>query len=178
VSNPEDVEVTIKAINNTLGDSYEVKNRMMQNEFIYKVMKNERWVVFLILTFILIIATFNMIGSISMLVIDKRKDIGILRSIGASESKIRNIFFFQGILQTVVSIAFGFFIATLLCVIQMQFGVVSIPGSGSFVVTSYPIHLEVMDYVYVFLTILIIGSIASYFPAALASRQRWMFKEE
>ncbi|MFN0275180.1 MAG: ABC transporter permease [Chitinophagales bacterium] len=178
LKNPETVNTTLSEIEKQIGNSYVVKNRMMQNEFVYKVMKNERWVVFLILTFILIIATFNMIGSISMLVIDKRKDIGILRSLGATEGKIRNIFFIQGILQTLVSIAIGFFVATFLCFLQMQFGLISIPGSGSFVVTAYPIDLKVMDYLYVFLTIFIIGSIASYFPAALASRQRWMFKEE
>lgn len=178
VKNKQNTERTIREIKEKTGPGYEVKNRVMQNEFVYKVMKNERWVVFLILTFILIIATFNMIGSISMLVIDKRKDIGILRSLGATENKIRSIFFIQGFLQTLVSIAIGFLFATLLCFIQMRFGLITIPGSGSFVVTAYPIDLKLLDYVYVFFTILIIGSVASYFPAALASRQRWMFKEE
>ncbi|MBC8047823.1 MAG: ABC transporter permease [Fimbriimonadaceae bacterium] len=178
VSSGYNAEVVRKKIQAIVGEKYAVKNRVMQNEFLYKVMRNERWVVFLILTFILIIATFNMIGSISMLVIDKRKDIGILRSLGATENKIRNIFFIQGVLQTLVSITIGFFVATILCLLQMRFEIITIPGSGSFVITAYPIDLKLMDYIYVFFTIFIIGSIASYFPAALASRQRWMFKEE
>lgn len=173
-----DIEKVRTGIEKAVGSSFEVKNRFMQNEFLYKVMRNERWVVYLILTFIIIIATFNMIGSISMLVIDKKKDISILRSLGATENTIRNIFFIQGILQTLVSIMTGFFIATLLCIIQIKFGLVAIPGSGSFVVTAYPIDLQMMDYIYVFISIFIIGSIASYFPASLASRQKWMFKEE
>ncbi|MBC8173273.1 MAG: ABC transporter permease [Chitinophagales bacterium] len=167
-----------KEIEQTVGGQYVVKNRFMQNQFLYTVMRNERWVVYLILTFILIIATFNMIGSISMLVIDKKKDIGILRSLGATENMVRNIFFIQGFLQSLVSIMIGFAIATLLCFLQIQYGLIQIPGSGSFVVTAYPIRLRTMDYVYVFLTILIIGSIASYFPAAVASKQHGLAKEE
>lgn len=150
----------------------------MQNEFLYKVMRTEKWAVYFILTFIFIIAAFNMIGAIAMLVIDKKKDIGILRSLGATERSIRNIFFVQGILQTGVSIAIGFTIATVLCVLQMQFGLVTIPGTGSFVVTAYPIALEWRDYVSVFLTVFCVGSIASWFPAYMAARQKWLFKVE
>ena len=161
-----------------LGADFQVQKRDEQHAFLYRVMRNERWVVFLILTFILIIATFNMIGSISMLVIDKRPDIGTFRAMGATEGMIRNIFFIQGLLQTLVSIGLGFGIATLLCWLQMRFGLVTIPGSGSFVITAYPIHLQWLDYLYVGLTILVIGSVTSYFPAALASRQQWLFREE
>ncbi len=160
-----------------IGPDFTIKTRDQQNDFLYKVMRNERWVVFLILTFILLIATFNMIGSISMLVIDKRKDIGTLRAMGANESMIRNIFFLQGLLQTLFSIGMGFLLATLLCVLQMRFGLISIPGSGSFVVTAYPIALEAMDYIYVGLTILAIGSVASWVPAHLASREIGLFRD-
>lgn len=154
-----------------MGDEFYVKDRFMQNEFLYKIMRNERWVVYLILTFIIIIATFNMIGSIAMLVIDKRKDIGVLRSLGATERSIRNIFFFQGLLQTIVSIMIGFTIAIILCSIQIYFNVITIPGSDSFVVTAYPISMHLIDFILVAITILIIGAIAAYLPAHLASRQ-------
>jgi lipoprotein-releasing system permease protein len=167
----------VSALEAELGNQYIVKTRAIQNDFLYKVMRNERWVVYLILTFILIIAAFNMIGSISMLVIDKRKDIGTLRAMGATEAMIRNIFFFQGLLQTLLSIGTGFLLATLLCVLQIQFGLVTIPGSGSFVITAYPIVLQGLDYLYVGLTILVIGSIASWLPAHLASREVWLFRE-
>lgn len=176
--NHANVERIRNEIQKITGEKLIVKSRFMQNEFLYKVMRNERWVVYLILTFILIIAAFNMIGSISMLVIDKRKDIAIIRSLGATEKSIRNIFFIQGILQTLVSIFIGFTLATILCLIQMYYGIIAIPGTGSFVVTAYPIDLKLMDYIYIFITIIIIGSIASYLPATLASRQKWMFKEE
>ena len=170
------VHKTITSMQNLLGDDFVIKDRAQQNEFLYKVMRNERWVVFLILTFILIIATFNMIGSISMLVIDKRKDISTLRAMGATNGMIRNIFFIQGVLQTLVSIGVGFSFAALLCWIQIRFGVVTIPGSGSFVVSAYPIDMHLMDFFNVGLTILIIGSIASWFPAHLASKEVWMFR--
>lgn len=172
------VQEVMEELKTLLGDEFVLKDRRMQNEFLYKVMRNERWVVYLILTFILIIATFNMIGSISMLVIDKRKDIATLRAMGANEGMIRNIFFIQGLLQTLVSIGAGFVIATVLCWLQIQFGLVTIPGSGSFVVSAYPVQLHLQDYLYVGLTIFIIGSIASWFPAHMASRQQWMFREQ
>ncbi len=171
----DDVMADIEAIT---GEEMVVKNRFMQNEFLYRVMRTEKWAVYFILTFIFIIAAFNMIGAIAMLVIDKKKDIGILRSLGATESSIRNIFFVQGILQTLVSITIGFSLATLLCVLQMQLGLITIPGEGTFVVTAYPIALEWRDYVSVFLTVFVVGSIAAWFPAYMASRQKWLFKAE
>ncbi len=168
----------IEKIEIIMGEEFKVKSRFMQNEFLYKVMKSEKWAVYLILTFIFIIAAFNMIGSISMLVIDKKKDISILRSLGTRESTIRNIFFVQGVLQTLVSIAAGFTLATVLCVLQLKFGLITIPGQGTFVVSAYPIALEWRDYLNVFFTILIIGTVASYFPAYMAAKQKWLFKTE
>ncbi len=177
-ANKKDVKDIMEKISAILGDEYIVKDRFMQNEFLYRVMKTEKWAVYFILTFIFIIAAFNMIGSIAMLVIDKKKDIGILRSLGATQSSVRNIFFIQGILQTLVSIAIGFTLASILCFIQMKFGLITIPGQGTFVVTAYPIALEWKDYLNVFITILIVGAIASYFPAYMAAKQKWVFKTE
>lgn len=168
----------LKDIEKIVGEDFYVKDRFMQNAFLYKIMRNERWVVYMILTFIIIIATFNMIGSIAMLVIDKKKDIGVLRSLGATEASIRNIFFVQGILQTAVSIFIGFTIAATLCFIQIYFHVITIPGSESFVVTAYPVSMHLADFFLVATTILIIGGIAAWVPAYLASRQQWMFRDE
>jgi len=178
LDSPHKTSDIIKQIEAIMGDDFIVKNRFMQNEFLYRVMKSEKWAVYLILTFIFIIAAFNMIGSIAMLVIDKKKDIGVLRALGANESAIRNIFFVQGVLQTLVSVSIGFFIATVLCLLQLRYGLITIPGQGTFVVAAYPIALEWRDYANVFFTIMIIGSIASYFPAYMAAKQRWLFKTE
>lgn len=172
------VNALLPQIQNIMGDGFDVKNRYMQNAFLYKVMRSEKWAVYLILTFIFIIAAFNMIGSISMLVIDKKKDIGILRSLGAREYTIRNIFFIQGVLQTIVSITIGFLIAATLCYLQLRFGLIKIPGQGTFVVSSYPVAMKWKDFVSVFLTILFVGSAVSYFPAFMAARQKWLFKSE
>jgi lipoprotein-releasing system permease protein len=177
-SDKADVNDIMEQIGEIMGPDYIIKNRFMQNEFLYRVMRTEKWAVYFILTFIFIVAAFNMIGSIAMLVIDKKKDIGILRSLGATEQSIRNIFFIQGMLQTLVSIGIGFSIATILCWLQMEYGLVTIPGAGTFVVTAYPIALEWKDYVNVFLTVFIIGCIASYLPAYMAARQKWLFRNE
>jgi len=177
-ANKADVDEIMDEIALIMGDDFVVKNRFMQNEFLYRVMRTEKWAVYFILTFIFIVAAFNMIGSIAMLVIDKKKDIAVLRSLGATEITIRNIFFIQGVLQTLVSIGIGFSIATILCYLQMKFGLVTIPGTGTFVVTAYPITLLWKDYLNVFLTVLVIGCIASYFPAYMAAKQKWLFRSE
>jgi len=172
------VNDVMEDIEQITGDEFVVKNRFMQNEFLYRVMRTEKWAVYCILTFIFIIAAFNLIGSIAMLVIDKKKDIGVLRALGASEKSIRNIFFIQGILQTLVSIAAGFALATILCYLQIRFGLINIPGEGTFVVTAYPVAPEWKDYISVFFTVMVVGALAAWFPAYMASRQRWLFKTE
>lgn len=158
----DEVTKRMKAI---LGNGYEVKDRYQQHEMLYKIMKSEKWAVYLILTFILIIATFNVIGSLTMLIIDKKKDIRILWSMGANDSLIRRIFLVEGVLISLIGAVAGLLLGAFVCFLQQQFGFIKLQGSGSFVIDSYPVQMLPADFLYVFLTVFVIGLIAAWFPA-------------
>jgi lipoprotein-releasing system permease protein len=158
---PDQVQIEIEAL---LGDAYEVKNREQQNELFYKVMRSEKWAIFLILTFILIIASFNVIGSLSMLIIDKKKDILTLRNMGASNSLIKKIFLVEGWLITAIGSISGLLLGTTISWIQQRFGVIKLSGSGSFIIDAYPVHIEVVDILLIWITVLLIGFLAARYP--------------
>jgi len=160
-----DKEALQKQIKDLAGEKFEVKNRYQQHEFLYKIMKSEKWVIFLILAFILVIATFNVIGSLTMLIIDKKKDIAILLSLGAEKALIKRIFLVEGVLIALVGAVSGITLGALVCWAQQQFGIISLQGSGSFVIESYPVKMQIEDFVYVFFTVMFIGFIAAWFPA-------------
>lgn len=167
-----------KALQDIAGPGFVVQNRYQLNPSVYKVMRTEKWAVYLVLTFILIVAAFNMIGSISMLVIDKKTDIAVLRAMGASQRQIQDVFLLEGVLQTVISMAIGFGVALVLLLGQLQYRWLKIPGSGSFVVQSYPVNLQLFDFLLVGATILVIGSLAAWFPARQAARARYALRTE
>lgn len=153
----------IEALQNVCGKNFEVLNRYEQNKTLYAIMKTEKWAVYAILTFILIVAAFNIIGSLSMLIIDKKKDISILRIMGANESVIKRIFLFDGILLSLVGCFAGFMLSIILILLQQRFGLIEI-GGGTFVVSAYPVKMEVSDFILVFVTVMGIGIIASSVP--------------
>jgi lipoprotein-releasing system permease protein len=146
------------------GPKFKIQNRFQQQEVLYKIMKSEKWAVFLILTFILIVASFNVIGSLTMLILDKQKDIGILRSLGARDATIKRIFFFEGLLISLTGAFSGLLLGLLVCVLQQEFGLVKLQGGGSFIISAYPVKLIASDFVYVFITITLIGTAAAWFP--------------
>jgi len=146
------------------GPEFRIQNRFQQQEVLYKIMKSEKWAVFLILTFILIVASFNVVGSLTMLILDKQKDIGILRSLGAKDSTIKQIFFFEGLLISLTGAFSGLVLGLLVCVLQLKFGLVKLQGGGSFIISAYPVKLIATDFVYVFLTIVLIGTAAAWLP--------------
>lgn len=150
-------------IQEILGAEFNVRDRFQQHDTLYKIMKSEKWAIYLILTFILIIATFNVIGSLTMLIIDKKKDIGILSNMGASTNLIRKIFFIEGILISMTGALIGLLAGFLLCIAQINFELIKL--EGTFVMEAYPVLMQVDDFVYVFLTVLLIGSFAAWFPA-------------
>lgn len=159
-------------IKNILGPDFKVKNRFEQQELLYKIMKSEKWAIFLILTFILLIATFNVIGSLSMLILDKKKDIAVLQSMGANNQLIRRIFLFEGSLISMIGALSGLILGTIICVLQMQFGIVGLgDANGAFIVNSYPVILQWTDFVYVFFTVIIIGIFAAWIPTRRISQQ-------
>ena len=159
-----DVVKVQEDIKKIAGNNYEVKNRFEQYALLYKIMKSEKWAVYFILSFILLIATFNMVGSLTMLILDKRKDIAILRSMGANLKTIRKIFFTEGMLIALTGAMSGILIGFIVCLLQIKFGFIKLNTSGAFVVDSYPVKIQAMDFVYVFLTVMAISLLAIIYP--------------
>jgi lipoprotein-releasing system permease protein len=165
---PDQVQQEIAAL---LGEGFQVKNREQQNELFYRVMRSEKWAIFLILTFILIIASFNIIGSLSMLIIEKKKDILTLRNMGAGNSLITKIFLVEGWLISAVGSISGLLLGTTISWIQQRFGVIKLTGSGSFIIDAYPVHIEVVDILLIWITVLLIGFLAARYPVRQISRK-------
>lgn len=150
-------------IRKLLGEKYQVKNRYEQQEGFYKIMKIEKWITFLILSFILLIASFNIIGSLSMLIIDKKNDIATLESLGASKKLIRRIFLFEGWMISASGALIGIILGTLLSLIQEFFGILKL-GNG-YVVDAYPISTDFTDISLIFITVLVLGFLAAFYPS-------------
>jgi lipoprotein-releasing system permease protein len=168
-ANSDRIQSEIKAL---LGDSFKVKNRFEQQELLYKIMKSEKWAIFMILTFILLIATFNVIGSLSMLILDKKKDIAVLQSMGADNRLIRRIFMLEGSLISMIGAISGLILGTIICVLQMQFGLVGLgDANGSFIVNAYPVIMQWPDFIYIFFTVSLIGMLAAWIPTHRISKK-------
>ena len=159
-----------KQLKEQLGEKYLVQNRLQQHAFLHKVLNTERLGVFLILVFILLIATFNIIGSLSMLMIEKKRDIQTLRNLGSTQKDIQRIFFTEGMLTIIIGSCIGMLLGLLLAFFQMKYGIVGM-GEGNFIISSYPVAIRFMDLIWVEITVLIIGLLASYYPAKILSNQ-------
>jgi len=159
-----------KKLQYILGSKYLVQTRYEQNQSLYQVMQTEKWIVFAILTFILAIAAFNMIGSLYMLVMEKKQDIAILKAMGATSRLIRNIFLAEGLMIAGSGAVLGSFLALVICSLQKHFGFIKLQG-GSFVIDAYPISIHFTDFILVFFTIIMISILASWYPASRASMQ-------
>jgi ABC-type lipoprotein release transport system permease subunit len=157
--NAENAQQQIQAL---LGKEYNVKNRYEQQESFFKIMKIEKWITFLILSFILLIASFNIIGSLSMLIIDKKADIETLRSLGADNKLIQRIFLYEGWMISFIGATTGIVLGTLICIIQEYYGIVKL-GTG-YVVDAYPVVTNLADAFFVFLTVIAMGLIAVLYP--------------
>ncbi len=166
-----DVKKVQQKIQNILGNGFVVKTKFQQHDLIYKTMQSEKWAAYLILVFILIIASFNILGSLSMLIIDKKEDILIFRSMGASTKTIRQIFLFEGWLISISGAVIGSLLGVLICWIQIKFGIVTLPGNGSFVISAYPVEIIFTDIVLVFTVVLLIGFIVSWYPVKFISQK-------
>lgn len=155
----------IRTLQETLGDSFEIKDRDGQHEFLNKVSKGEKFVTFLIITLILIIASFSIVGSLTMLIIDKQRDIHILESMGADSKLIKRIFTYEGWLISIVGSLIGVFLGVIICLIQEKFGIVKLPGaSDNFIVQSYPVVVAWKDVLAILVTVLFVGFFTAYFP--------------
>ncbi|MDD2564504.1 MAG: FtsX-like permease family protein [Salinivirgaceae bacterium] len=153
-----------KTIESQLGSTHTVKNRFQQHEFLYKVMQTEKWIIFSILTFILVIASFSIIGSLMMLIIDKKQDAKTLRTMGAELKTIRRLFLIEGMFITIFGSLVGISLGGLVCWAQQQFGLVKINVSGGMLIDAYPVEMVASDFLLIFVTVGIIGYLASYYP--------------
>lgn len=158
-----------KKISSLLGDGFAVLDRYEQNKFLYRVMRIEKWAVFAILSLILVIAAFNIIGSLSMLVIEKTCDIAILKTLGADNSMIRKIFLLEGLLTSLTGSLAGVLMAVILCLIQINFKPIKLEGSGTFVIDAYPVQMQWGDFALVGITVVLIAVATSWIPAQRAA---------
>lgn len=160
-----------KEIKKALGKDFHVKNREEQNPTLYKTIKSEKWIVFFILTFIGIIAIFNIIGSLTMLVIDKKEDMKILQHIGANKSTIENIFFYEGIMIALIGSSIGIVVGYIFCYLQDAYGFIRTNNIEGNFIDVYPVDMRTQDFILVFLTISILSIIVSYFSSKLSVKE-------
>lgn len=147
------------------GDKYRVLDRMEQQADTFRIMKIEKFIAYIFLTFILAVACFNIIGSLSMLIIDKKNDVVTLRNMGASDKQIVRIFLFEGRMISAIGAVVGISIGLLLCWLQQVYGFVSLGrSSGSFIVDAYPVSVHPEDIILVFITVLAVGFISVWYP--------------
>ncbi|MBT3384655.1 MAG: ABC transporter permease [Prolixibacteraceae bacterium] len=170
-ANSVNIKKVQKSIKNILGEKFHVKNKYQQHDLIYKTLKSEKWAAYFILVFILIIASFNILSSLSMLIIDKKDDIIILRSMGAQTKLIRQIFLFEGWLISSSGAIIGSLLGIFICWLQIEFGLIDLPGNGSFVISAYPVKIILSDILLVLSIVLLIGFIASWYPIKYISRK-------
>ncbi len=159
-----DIEKIQNKIQQIIGNKYIVKNKFQQEEMLYKVIKSEKLAIFIILSFLLMIASFNIIGSLSMLIIEKKKDILILQSLGTPKVLIKRIFLIEGLMISLSGAIFGMIIGGVVSWLQQRFGFIPLEGSGSFVIKSYPVKINGFDFLYVGIIVLFLGVLSAWFP--------------
>lgn len=166
-----DTDAVKKHIQDLLGDDFLVQDRYEQQADTYRIMEIEKLISYLFLTFILMIACFNVIGSLSMLIIDKRDDVVTLRNLGASDRQIVRIFLFEGRMISFFGAFAGVVLGLLLCWLQQEYGLIALGNSGSFVVDAYPVSVHASDVLLIFITVLLIGFLSVWYPVRFLSKR-------
>ena len=164
LKNPKKTEEVQKQLQSQLGDNFIVINRLQQQEFLYKILNTEKLAVILILMLIMVIATFTVIGSLTMLILDKKQDINTFRFFGVTKREIQDIFLINSMLIIIFGALIGLGIGLLLASLQQTYGLISL-GSGSFVVEAFPVLIQLRDVLGIIIAVLIVGIIASWYPA-------------
>lgn len=166
-----DTDAVKKHIQDLLGDDFLVQDRYEQQADTYRIMEIEKLISYLFLTFILMIACFNVIGSLSMLIIDKRDDVVTLRNLGASDRQIVRVFLFEGRMISFFGAFAGVVLGLLLCWLQQEYGLIALGSSGSFVVDAYPVSVHASDVLLIFITVLLIGFLSVWYPVRFLSKR-------
>ncbi|MDR1719659.1 MAG: FtsX-like permease family protein [Dysgonamonadaceae bacterium] len=172
----ESVAKLQSVIQQKLGDGYSVQNRYQQHESTFKMMTVEKWVTFLILSFICLIAVFNVVSSLSMLMVEKKQDIVILRDLGMTSKSVSRIFLFEGWMISAIGACSGTLLGLLLCFLQLRFGLLKLGDTnGAFIVSDYPVIISFRDTFIVWITVLILGFLAAIYPINYLSKKRCNF---
>jgi len=161
---------TQPTIQKSLGENYVVKNREQQNPTLYKTVQSEKWIVFFIVTLIGVIAIFNIIGSLTMLVLDKKKDMLVLKSLGAEDQLIHRIFFTEGVLIALIGSFVGIMLGLLFCLAQSHYGIITTGGTNT-IFDAYPIDIRVMDFIIVFVTVMLVATLVSFLASRLSVQE-------
>jgi lipoprotein-releasing system permease protein len=172
VTQMDDVKERLQEL---LGKNYNIQTRYQQNQSLYTVMQIEKWVIYGILSLILVVAAFNMIGALTMLVLEKQKDIAVLKAMGANKNLIQKIFLSEGFVIAGIGGGAGIILATCICLIQVKFKLVKLAG-GSFIIDYYPVQMVATDFILVVSTVFIISLLAAWIPARKASLQLFTLK--
>lgn len=167
----EDIKKVQKKIKELLGPNYHVKNQYEQQADVFRIMEIEKLISYLFLSFILLVACFNIIGSLSMLIIDKKEDVHTLRNLGADNRLITRIFFTEGCLISFVGALAGIGLGIGLCLLQEHFGLIALGSQGGFVVDAYPVSVEINDIILIFITVLVMGSLSVWYPVKHLSKK-------
>ncbi|MBR6140545.1 MAG: ABC transporter permease [Bacteroidaceae bacterium] len=174
-----DIDAVKKKMERVAGSEYRVLDRFEQQADTFKIMQIEKIIAYIFLTFILVVACFNIIGSLSMLIIDKRDDVQTLRNLGADDRQISRIFLFEGRFIAVIGAVIGIALGLLLCWLQQRYGLVALgESSGSFVVNAYPVSVHYTDVVVIFFTVIAVGWLAVWYPVRYLSRRLLADKSE
>lgn len=168
IENKEDLESIQEQLSEKLGSNYQIKNRYQLNDVLFKTLKTEKLWTFLILAFILIIATFNIIGALTMLIIEKKKDIKTLYNLGADQKFIRKIFMQEGLLITSVGALSGLIIGIIICILQQQFHLVAFDDQS--VIPFYPIEMQWKDFIWILTLVMGIGFLAAIYPVRVFTK--------
>ena len=167
-----DFEAAKHQIKQIAGDKYHVMDRYEQQDETFRIMKIEKFIAYVFLTFILMVACFNIIGSLSMLIIDKKDDVVTLRNMGASERQITKIFLFEGRMISVLGALIGIVLGLVLCWIQQTFGIISLGSSeGTFVINAYPVSVHPLDIILIFFTVVVVGFLSVWYPVHYFSKR-------
>ena len=171
LTSESDINLVKRKLNKFLGDEFVVSDRYEQQADTYRIMEIEKLISYFFLTFILMIACFNVIGSLSMLIIDKRADVETLRNLGATDNQIVRIFLFEGRMITFIGAVIGIILGITLCLLQQTYGLITLGTSGSFVVDAYPVSIHFWDIILVFVTVVVVGFLSVWYPVHYLSKR-------
>jgi lipoprotein-releasing system permease protein len=175
VKDSTDVIQIKKTLQQQLGNNFSVQTSYEQNQSLYTVMEVERWVIYAILSLILLIASFNMVGALTMLVLEKQKDIAVLKAMGANNKLIQNIFLSEGFVLAGVGGFAGIILALAVCELQIHFHLIPLQG-GSFIIDYYPVKMALFDFLLVSFTVFIVAVLAAWIPSRKAAAQFFSLK--